>query len=362
MCLYPKRIVNKKYVINDKNGGNIPELPIIGHDDQGYPIYDERVLWVNVPCGQCIECRKQKARNWQVRLQEEIKIHKYNYFITLTFAPKELQQICNKTQLKECNAVAEYALRHCLERYRKKYRHSLKHWCITELGHEGTERIHLHGLLLADEPLQFEEIERINNGIMAKWEYWKYGIIFVGDWVNAATVNYIVKYMHKIDNDHLGFIGQVLASPGIGRAYIDKNNNLQLHKYRPGNTIDYYRLNNGAKIKLPTYYKNKAVNEEQRELIWREFMDKDITSIMGNNYDPKVTGTKTIGNIVTKAQEQNTFFGYGSDNKEYRKKDYNITKRMLIEQEKKRQMDKMLQVVREKNYELAKKIKKNLEI
>lgn len=35
MCLYPKRIVNKKYVINDKNGGNVPIPPIIGYDDRG---------------------------------------------------------------------------------------------------------------------------------------------------------------------------------------------------------------------------------------------------------------------------------------------------------------------------------------
>lgn len=341
MCLYPKRIVNKKYQPNKKNKGIIPELPIIGADDYGHPIYDERVLMVEVPCGQCIECRKQKARQWQVRLNEEIKCHEYNYFMTLTFSPDGLKEILDRTKLTECNAAAEYALRHALERYRKKYRHSIKHWFVTELGHQNTERIHMHGILLADEPLEFKEIKRTGDGMMAEWQYWKYGFVFVGDYVNSRSCNYIVKYMHKVDNDHLGFVGQVLASPGIGKNYTDKISNKELHKYKPGNTVDYYRLNNGSKIKLPNYYKGKFVNEAEKELIWREFMDKGIESIMGENYIPEKVGNHKMGNILEKAQENNIKFGYGDDSKEYWKKDYNITKRMLQKIERDRQMEKM---------------------
>lgn len=363
MCLYPKRIINKKYVINDKNGGNVPLPPIIGHDDRGAAIYDDRVLMVNVPCGNCIECRKQKARGWQVRLNEEIKLHKYNYFITLTFSPKGLQEVCNRSRLTECNAAAEYALRHALERYRKDYKHSMKHWFITELGHEGTERIHMHGLLLADEEQTFEEIEKVpGKGIMANWKYWKYGHIFVGDYVNARSVNYVVKYMHKIDNDHKGFVGQILCSPGIGKSYTEKPWYQELHQYRPGSTIDYYKLNNGAKIKLPTYYKNKFLNEDQRELNWREFMDTDKQSIMGTNYDAEFAGNKVLNNVIDKAQETNRNLGYGDDSKEFRKKEYNITKRMLQEQNRKKAMDKMALALRANNYNIAKKMQKNLDI
>ena len=64
MCLYPNIIQNRKYIANKKNGGVIP------------PVNDERTLWVPVGCGKCIECRKQKARNWSVRLQEEIRERK----------------------------------------------------------------------------------------------------------------------------------------------------------------------------------------------------------------------------------------------------------------------------------------------
>ena len=61
MCLYPKLIKNRKYIANKKNGGNIP------------PVNDLRVLMVPVGCGKCIECKKQKSREWSIRLQEEIR-------------------------------------------------------------------------------------------------------------------------------------------------------------------------------------------------------------------------------------------------------------------------------------------------
>lgn len=126
-------MLNKKYQATDKNGGDIPSMPITGYTqgndlvgtNKQIPIYDDRVGEIMIPCGQCIECRQTKAREWQVRIGEEIKDHDYNYFITLTFSPKELQNILFKLHLDECNAVAAYALRHCLERYRKDAKRAL---------------------------------------------------------------------------------------------------------------------------------------------------------------------------------------------------------------------------------------------
>ena len=61
MCLYPRLIMNKKYTANKKNGGVIPRLT------------DSRAAQVPVGCGKCMECKKQKAREWKVRLSEECK-------------------------------------------------------------------------------------------------------------------------------------------------------------------------------------------------------------------------------------------------------------------------------------------------
>ena len=342
MCLYPKRYINKKYTVTEKNGGCVPLPPVIGKDQWGEDIYDERVLYINIPCGQCIECRKTKARQWQVRLFEELKSNNYYpYFITLTFSPEQLGTLMRETGQKESNALAGIAVRRSLERWRKDHKKSLRHWYITELGHEGTERIHLHGIIFSDIPLEFTKSKQEN---FYHWKYWKYGLVYVGKYVNAKTINYVVKYMTKIDNDHKGFIGQILCSPGIGKNFMEKFGIQETHKYRPRATNDFYRLPNGGKVKLPTYYKNKLLNEEQRELVWREFMDMDKTTIAGNTYPNRTTTLHTLANIQTKAQEVSTFLGYGSDSKEWRKIPWNITEKMLKSEKNQKNSQKNLHI------------------
>ena len=51
-------------------------------------------------------------------------------------------------------------------------------------------------------------------------EKWNYGITYTGNFVNEKTINYITKYMTKIDEDHPKFVGKVLCSRGIGAGYI----------------------------------------------------------------------------------------------------------------------------------------------
>ena len=156
MCLYPKLIKNRKYVANKKNKGVIP------------PILDKRVLQVPVGCGKCMECRKQKARNWQVRLQEDIRENKNAKFVTYTFNEHELQKLDNEIKglsgYERDNEICRLAVRRYTERWRKKYGKTLRHWLVTELGHQNTERVHLHGIVWTDKVKDLEPI-------------WKYGKI-----------------------------------------------------------------------------------------------------------------------------------------------------------------------------------------
>ena len=117
-----------------------------------------------LPSGKCMECRKKKAREWQVRLSEDIKEHKNGKFITLTFDTENLIKLTNKVKLehyKKCktklqgyeldNKIATYAIDKFCERWRKKYKKFPRHWLITELGTQRTEHIHLHGIIWADD-------------------------------------------------------------------------------------------------------------------------------------------------------------------------------------------------------------------
>ena len=86
--------------------------------------------------------------------------------------------------------------------------------------------------------------------------------------------------MTKIDEKHPDFIGKVLCSRGIGAGYI-KRPDAAKHKYKKGETIETYRLRNGVKINLPTYYRNKLFTEKERELLFIDKIDKGIIYVLG---------------------------------------------------------------------------------
>lgn len=309
MCLYPRLIKNKKYTITKKNGGNVPTCT------------DERVKYVPVGCGKCIECMKQKASAWKCRLNEEIN-HQKGIYVTLTFNDESLIKIKSKIDINPRdiweNEIATYAVRHALENHRKKYKKSVKHWFITELGHEGTERIHLHGIIFADIDLN---------------EFWPYGHSKAGDVANSKTVNYIVKYVTKIDPDHKGFQGKILTSPGIGSKWLersDKHNN----RYRGKNTETRYRLKSGVKINLPIYYRNKIYTEEEREKLWINMLDKQERYVLGQRIDVS-QGEDDYLSALEAARAKNERLGFGNDETEWSKAGY-LEKLNILKYEKKR--------------------------
>lgn len=311
MCLYPKLIRNPKYKINKKNGGKIP------------PIKDNRVELVPIGCGKCIECMKQNSRQWQIRLTEEIRINTNGKFTTLTFSEESIEFLENELELKnediteyqKLNEIATLAVRRFLERWRKKYKKSVRHWLVTELGHEGTERIHLHGIIFTDKCK--EEIE----------ERWAYGWIHIGDYVSERTINYITKYITKIDQDHKEYKPKVLTSSGIGKEYIN-NIDSKNNKYKGKETDETYRFRNGTKANLPIYYRNKIYSEEEREELWLQKLDKEERWICGEKIDIS-KGEEEYYKTLKYYQDKNKRLGYGDDKKTWEEKNYKKIRKRL---------------------------------
>ena len=48
---------------------------------------------VAIGCGVCMECMKQKANTWKVRLIEDLKEHTNGHFVTLTFSNEEYAKL-----------------------------------------------------------------------------------------------------------------------------------------------------------------------------------------------------------------------------------------------------------------------------
>jgi len=316
MCLYPRLVDNPKYKPNKKNGGNIP------------PVKHWGVKKVPIGCGECMECRRQKAREWQGRMLEDIKEHTNGKFITLTFSNEELRKLVKENkELQELkgymldNAIAVRATRLFLERWRKEYKKSLRHWFITELGHKGTENIHIHGIVWTDKTM---------DEIRAKWDYgymWPRPGCKQKNYVNARTVNYIIKYVTKVDEDHKYYKSQILTSPGIGANYV-KRSDWKKNKYNGEDTNEAYRTGTGHKIGMPIYWRNKIYSEEEREKLWIQKIEKKERWVCGEKVDIS-KGEENYYKLLEHYREKNTQLGYGNGEKDWDRIEYEKSRREM---------------------------------
>lgn len=314
MCLYPNLIKNRRFTANKKNGGVVP------------PILDNRTMYVAIGCQRCMECRRRKARDWQVRMLEEIKTAKNGVFVTLTFSDESISELAEGEDeyvgYELDNRIATKAARLFFENWRKEYGKSVRHWLVTELGggdtlkgHKGTENIHLHGIIWTDKP---QEIRR----------KWKFGYTWLGEYVNGATVNYVTKYVSKIDIKHENYKSKVLASAGIGAGYIESIRSRD-NKYKEGNTDEGYRTSTGHKMGLPIYYRNKIYSDAEREALWIEKLNKEERWVDGNRVDIRLKNNEYMRAVRT-ARKKNKKLGYGSDEKEWDKIKYEEAMREMM--------------------------------
>lgn len=309
MCLYEGKIKNIKYLPNKRNNGKPPKLE------------DKRLEKITTNCGWCKECRKKIASDWKIRLTEEIKNDKTAVFVTLTFSPESINKLENDIHLKkwrgienedgelltDVNMIATYAVRMWCERWRKKLKKAPKHWLITELGHTASERIHLHGLVWGDAKI----IEKT----------WKYGQIYIGQWVDERTINYITKYVTKLDNDHKGYKQRIITSKGIGKCYIEDKK--YYHRFNGEKTKKKYKTSNGNELSLPRYYKEKLWNEKEREKLWQIELDKNEIYLDGEKIDKENYDIGIFNAKLEEIRHHNEITGYG--NNETVNKTYVIT-------------------------------------
>lgn len=325
MCLYPTLRPNKKYTMNKKNGGNVPVMR------------DNRVAFVPTGCGRCMECRKQKGREWQVRLLEDVRHNKGGKFVTLTFSDESIYELTQKLReggfkgngYELDNAIATYAVRHFFERWRRKFKKSARHWLITELGHKGTENVHLHGVIWTDQPM---EVIR---------ERWKYGYIWpkkddkTPNYVNERTANYMTKYVQKMDFDHRLYKPKIYNSEGIGAGYLEREDSKK-HQYKGKDTIQTYKTRTGHEIAMPIYLRNKLWTEEEREQLWLHTLDKNERWVGGERIRNANTteGEQEYFATLEHYREINTRLGYGDDRKDYDRKRYESDLRKLRQAER----------------------------
>jgi len=315
MCIRPKKIRNRKYSMNKKNGGIVP------------PLLDIRQLYVDIPCKDCYVCRKKKAREWRMRITEDIKENKKGKVVLLTFSTEALQELA-----KECgtltgyeldNEICRIAVKRFRERWRKRYKKSIRHWLITELGSGTTEHVHMHGIIWESEDykLRGDFLDEVQ-------ELWKYGMIGRGkkDWatgkyinyVDERTANYFTKYVNKVDEMHKEYKQIILTSAGIGKAYLESDR-AKDNRYRGENTNQSYNIRNGGVLPMPEYFRRKLYTDEEREKLTSSYLDKKIIYLDGTPYRQDI-GDDNINLARRAMEEKNARLGFGDGRKNYKRK------------------------------------------
>lgn len=254
-CLSPITIRNPHYKPNKKNGGVVPVSPR----------YD--MLWLKVDCGHCFQCMRKRAMHWRFRLMQEYKFskHKRFHFVTLTFSDYALSNLRNEFPGEDDNYICKVAVRRFLERYRKEYHVSLRHFIVTELGTENG-RIHMHGMIV-DCKCGYWKRDKFYADKVKLESIWKYGFIYLG-WFNDKTASYITKYLMKVDKAHPDFRGKLFVSPGLGKDYI-----IHCKDYHRNSDRWYVVSSNGFKMSMPRYYTLKIWDEFERFNRWLKLID-----------------------------------------------------------------------------------------
>lgn len=249
---------------------------------------------------------------------EEFHYHQDCSFVTLTFSEENLlkYRLLAQEELKDetkCdiyltdNTAAKIAIRHYLERVRKRTGKSIKHWFITERGHKNTRRVHVHGIIWAS----YSQRGRGSNkpGDLDLTKEWKNGWTFNGDYVGEKTITYVSKYITKNDKDNKGYKGKICCSPGIGKKYILSYNGLR-NRFKGKKTIETYRLSNGKEIGLPMYYRNKIYSDAERERLWMQLLDKEERWVLGKRIDISNNGIWKWDNAAEEGRRISKNAGY----------------------------------------------------
>lgn len=268
---------------NNKNGGIAPICD------------DSRKMYVPVGCGVCIECRKKRANEWKVRLNEEIKANKKEkgLFVTLTFSKEEYQRLYNVSEAKNDEEMLTFTIRRFKERVRKRYATARRMWLIQEYG-EDYDRVHLHGIIWG---MDEETVKR----------EWKHGFVYCGHYVGEKTINYVIKYCLKADKKRPNWKPKIWCSPGLGNSYKSNYNT-----FKGNETKEDYRTASGARVALPMYYRNKIYTDEQREFLWIKKLEKNERYVLKGRYlFRSQEDIDEFKSILRNAQEYNERLGFG---------------------------------------------------
>lgn len=229
-----------------------------------------------VPCGRCMPCRINRARDWTTRILHEFsEMGSEGTFVTLTYA----EETPGMTLVKK-------DLQNFFKRLRKEIEpKKIKYFACGEYG-DKTFRPHYHAIILGLRPYQKNIVEKA-------WTLHgqSLGFTICGE-VNPQSINYVTGYIMKKLSGPLGLekYGDKappfqIQSQGMGLSwanknykYLQENGNITI-KGNPVGVPKYY----SRKLDLDTAHLEKYI-EEANKATREEYQDKHVRPLDEADY------------------------------------------------------------------------------
>lgn len=232
--------------------------------------YSKEFSTFKLPCGQCLECRLEYARQWAVRCVHEAEMHEDSSFITLTYSDENL----------ESPMLIYEHWQNFMKRLRFKYAERKISVFVTGEYGEKTKRPHWHALLFNWRPdnLYYHRSNDLGDKIYTSPEldelWGKNDRDSCPTEIGAVTfrsAGYCARYatkklVHGRDQEHeFHPISKKSSKYAIGRSYVEKFHD---SIFNLGKIV----LPDGNTCAIPRYYE-KWLKEHQFEK-WKRYVSE----------------------------------------------------------------------------------------
>ncbi len=232
-----------------------------------------------VPCGHCLGCRAEQARQWAVRMMHESVVHRSSWFVTLTYEEMPANGSLNPEDF-----------RRFIKDLRKEHEAGeVSYYGCGEYG-ESNQRPHYHAVLFGPQFLdRYDHPDFNRTGVWRSRSlerYWPYGFSELGT-MTLASASYVAGYVRKkvrkddfpdhytrVDRDTGELFeiepefARMSLRPAIGRRWLEK----YWSDVYPRDFVVF----DGVEAKPPRYYdkwmdqNHPEIMEEVRQKRWDE--------------------------------------------------------------------------------------------
>lgn len=226
---------------------------------------------LQLPCGQCQDCRLQRSAEWATRITHEADLHDRNSFLTLTYSDEHLPAD---------GGLAQRDFQLFMKRLRQEVG-KVRYYACGEYG-EQTFRPHYHACLFGEDFSEDRELvsqnhqgDRVYKSDWLDW-IWKKGGCRIGN-LTEQSAAYVARYCMKKATGPLAQVRYQTVNTTTGEVSAVESERAWM-SLKPGIGADWFKryghtdvfpidqvVINGAKRKVPRYY-DKLWERDERDI------------------------------------------------------------------------------------------------